>query len=220
MNDKLDDALVHRGKRKKMIDELEKKGIHKDVLDAMKNIPRHLFFHDLTLIHFAYDEESAFHIGEGQTISRPSTVAQQTQLLEIKKGDRVLEIGTGSGYQTAVLIKMGAKVFTIERQRKLYERSKEFLPSIGYRNVQFFYGDGYKGLEKFAPFDKIIVTAGAPHIPKDLLTQLKEESGIMVIPVGEGETQVMNLIKRKKGMEFEKTEFGLFKFVPLLKDKH
>jgi protein-L-isoaspartate(D-aspartate) O-methyltransferase len=219
MNDNRQDTFLFQGKRKKMIEELKKKGIHKDVLDAMEKVPRHLFFYDSTLIHFAYDEESAYHIGEGQTISRPSTVAQQTQLLEIKKGDKVLEIGTGSGYQTAVLFTMGAKVYTIERQRKLYERTKEFLPSIGF-HARFYYGDGYKGLEQFAPFDKIIVTAGAPHIPKDLLTQLKEESGIMVIPVGEGESQIMNLIKRKKGMEFEKTEFGLFKFVPLLKDKH
>jgi protein-L-isoaspartate(D-aspartate) O-methyltransferase len=219
MNDNRQDTLLYQGKRKKMIDELRKKGIHENVLNAMMKVPRHLFFYDATLIHFAYDEESAYHIGEGQTISRPSTVAQQTQLLDIKKGDKILEIGTGSGYQTAVLFEMGAKVFTIERQRKLYERTKEFLPSIGY-HARFFYGDGYKGLEQFAPFDKIIVTAGAPHIPKDLLIQLKEESGILVIPVGEGESQIMNLIKRKKGMEFEKTEFGMFKFVPLLKDKH
>ena len=212
------DTYLFQGKRKIMIEKLEKKGIHENVIKAMNKVPRHLFFHDPTLIHFAYDEESAYHIGEGQTISRPSTVAEQTQLLEIKKGDKVLEIGTGSGYQTAVLLEMGAKVFTIERQRKLYDRTKEFLPSIGY-NARFFYGDGYKGLAQFAPFDKIIVTAGAPFVPKDLLVQLKEETGILVIPVGEGESQVMNIIKRKKGMEFEKKELGTFKFVPLLKDK-
>jgi len=212
------DTYLFQGKRKIMIEKLEKKGIHENVIKAMNKVPRHLFFHDPTLIHFDYDEESAYHIGEGQTIPRPSTVAEQTQLLEIKKGDKILEIGTGSGYQTAVLLEMGAKVYTIERQRKLFDRTKEFLPSIGY-NARFYYGDGYKGLVQFAPFDKIIVTAGAPHIPKDLLMQLKEESGILVIPVGEGETQIMNIIKRKKGMEFEKKELGTFKFVPLLKDK-
>jgi protein-L-isoaspartate(D-aspartate) O-methyltransferase len=211
------DTYLFLGKRKKMIDELRLKGIQENVLQAMMKVPRHVFY-DSALVHFAYDEENAFHIGEGQTISRPSTVAIQTQLLEIKKGDKVLEIGTGSGYQTAVLIEMGAKVYSIERQSKLYERTKDFLPSIGY-NAKFFYGDGYKGLERFAPFDKIIVTAGAPFIPKDLLIQLKEETGIMVIPVGEGATQIMNLIKRKKAMEFEKKELGTFKFVPLLKDK-
>jgi protein-L-isoaspartate(D-aspartate) O-methyltransferase len=212
------DTFLFQGKRKNMIEVLRKKGIHENVLKAMEKVLRHLFFHDSTLIHFAYDEESAYHIGEGQTISRPSTVAMQTQYLEIKKGEKVLEIGTGSGYQTAVLIEMGAKVFTVERQRKLYDRTKEFLPTIGY-NARFFYGDGYKGLVQFAPFDKIIVTAGAPFVPKDLLIQLKEETGILVIPVGEGESQVMNIIKRKKGMEFEKKELGTFKFVPLLKDK-
>jgi protein-L-isoaspartate(D-aspartate) O-methyltransferase len=211
------DTYLFLGKRKKMIDELRLKGIQENVLQAMMKVPRHVFY-DSALVHFAYDEENAFHIGEGQTISRPSTVAIQTQLLEIKKGDKVLEIGTGSGYQTAVLLEMGAKVYSIERQSKLYERTKDFLPSIGY-NAKFFYGDGYKGLERFAPFDKIIVTAGAPFIPKDLLIQLKEETGIMVIPVGEGATQIMNLIKRKKAMEFEKKELGTFKFVPLLKDK-
>jgi protein-L-isoaspartate(D-aspartate) O-methyltransferase len=211
------DTFVFLGKRKKMIDILSKKGINDTVLQAMMKVPRHVFY-DSALAHFAYDEENAFHIGEGQTISRPSTVAIQTQLLEIKKSEKILEIGTGCGYQTAVLLEMGAKVFTIERQRKLYDRTKEFLPSIGY-NARFFYGDGYKGLAQFAPFDKIIVTAGAPFVPKDLLVQLKEETGILVIPVGEGESQVMNIIKRKKGMEFEKKELGTFKFVPLLKDK-
>ena len=212
-----EDTYLFQGKRKKMIEELRLKGINEQVLSAMYKVPRHVFY-DTALVHFAYDEENAFHIGEGQTISRPSTVAMQTQLLAIKKGDKILEIGTGSGYQTAVLLEMGAKVFTIERQSKLYERTKKFLPELGY-SARFFYGDGYKGLAQYAPFDKIIVTAGAPLIPKELLLQLQENGGMMVIPVGEGNTQVMNLITRKSATEFDKKELGIFKFVPMLKDK-
>jgi len=211
------DTYLFQGKRKKMIEELRLKGINEKVLEAMYKVPRHVFY-DTALVHFAYDEENAFHIGEGQTISRPSTVAMQTQLLAIKKGDKILEIGTGSGYQTAVLLEMGAKVFTIERQSKLYERTKKFLPELGY-SARFFHGDGYKGLAQYAPFDKIIVTAGAPLIPKDLLMQLQENGGMMVIPVGDGDTQVMNLITRKNATEFDKKELGTFKFVPMLKDK-
>lgn len=200
-----------------MIEELRQHGILEPVLKAMNNVPRHVFY-DSALAHFAYDENHAFHIGEGQTISRPSTVAIQTQLLDIKRGEKILEIGTGCGYQTAVLIEMGAKVFTIERQSKLYEKTREFLPKMGYY-ARFFYGDGYKGLPQYAPFDKIIVTAGAPFVPKELLLQLKENGGILVIPVGEGEIQIMNIITRKNGMEFDKRELGKFKFVPMLKDK-
>lgn len=211
------DNYLFQGKRKKMIEELRLKGINEQVLAAMYKVPRHVFY-DSALVNFAYDEENAFHIGEGQTISRPSTVAIQTQLLDIKKGDKILEIGTGSGYQTAVLLEMGAKVYTIERQNVLYERTKVNLPLLGY-SARFFYGDGYKGLPQHAPFDKIIVTAGAPVIPKDLLLQLKENGGIMVIPVGEGSTQVMNIITRKSATEFDKRELGKFKFVPMLKDK-
>ena len=216
MSIKIEDSYLHKGKRKQLIEELRKKSIPEDVLSAMEKVPRHVFL-DSAFVNHAY-EDKAFPIGEGQTISHPSTVAVQTSYLKIKKGDKVLEVGTGCGYQTAVLLEMGAKVFTIERQGKLYDKTKDFLPLMGY-HARFFYGDGYKGLERFAPFDKIIVTAGAPYIPKDLLQQLKEESGILVIPVGEGDTQVMNLIFRKKGMEFEKQELGNFKFVPLLKDK-
>jgi protein-L-isoaspartate(D-aspartate) O-methyltransferase len=217
MIDRLD-TYVFQGKRKKMIDDLRQKhGIQEMVLNAMYKVPRHVFY-DSALSHFAYDENNAFHIGEGQTISRPSTVAIQTQLLNIRKGEKILEIGTGCGYQTAVLLEMGAKVYSIERQSKLYEKTREFLPKMGY-SARFFYGDGYKGLPNHAPFDKIIVTAGAPYIPKELLIQLKENGGILVIPVGEGEVQVMNVITRKNGMEFDKRELGKFKFVPMLKDK-
>lgn len=211
------DTYLFQGKRKKMLDELRQKGIKEEVLNAMFKVPRHVFY-DSALVHFAYDENNAFHIGEGQTISRPSTVAIQTELLDIKKGEKVLEIGTGCGYQTAVLLEMGAKVWSIERQSKLYEKTKVFLPQLGY-NARFFHGDGYKGLPLQAPFDKIIVTCGAPFIPKDLLLQLKENGGLMVIPVGEGAVQVMNIIIRKSGMEFDKRELGNFKFVPMLKDK-
>ena len=211
----MEDSYIHKGKRKHLIEELRLKAIPETVLAAMEKVPRHVFL-DSAFVNHAY-EDKAFPIGEGQTISHPSTVGIQTAHLQIKKGDKILEVGTGCGYQTAVLIEMGAKVFTIERQSKLYEKTKQFLPQLGY-SARFFYGDGYKGLELHAPFDKIIVTAGAPFIPKNLLSQMREESGIMVIPVGEGETQVMNVLKRKKGMEFEKQEFGTFKFVPLLKD--
>lgn len=211
------DTYLYQGKRKKMLEGLKLKGINDVVLAAMYKVPRHVFY-DSALVHLAYDEENAFDIGEGQTISRPSTVAIQTQLLDIKKGDKILEIGTGCGYQTAVLLEMGAKVWSIERQGKLYERTRDFLPKMGY-NARFYHGDGYKGLPQQAPFDKIIVTCGAPFIPKDLLLQLKENGGIMVIPVGEGVTQIMNIITRKTGMEFDKRELGKFKFVPMLKDK-
>ena len=216
MNDRID-TYLHKGKRKQLIETLRQKGFKDEkVLAAMERVPRHAFL-DSAFVNIAY-EDRAFPIGEGQTISHPATVACQSELLQIKKGEKILEIGTGCGYQTAVLLELGAKVYTIERQFKLYEKTKTLLPSIGY-NTRFFYGDGYKGLPSYAPFDKIIVTAGAPYIPDALLLQLKENGGIMVIPVGEGEEQVMNLITRKFGMAFEKAELGKFKFVPLLKNK-
>ena len=171
---------------------------------------------DSSFLEFAY-QDKAFPIGSGQTISQPYTVAFQTELLEVKKGDKILEIGTGSGYQACVLIELGAKVFSIERQKKLYQKTKEFLDSIKYR-VKTFYGDGYKGLKAFAPFDKIIITAGAPYVPQDLLDQLKI-GGILVIPEGEGAVQVMKRIIKKSKTEFETQEFGNFSFVPLLEDK-
>ncbi len=209
------DTFRHKGLRRQLSKLLREKGINnEDVLRAIENIPRHLFLNS-SFIERAY-EDIAFPIGSGQTISRPHTVAFQTELLELKKGEKVLEIGTGSGFQTSVLIEMGAKVYTIERQKSLYEATKVFLPTIGY-SAKFFYGDGYKGLPTFAPFDKIIITAGAPTIPESLLNQLKV-GGIMVIPLGEN-IQIMTLIKKVAEKKVEKTEFGEFKFVPLLENK-
>ncbi len=209
------DTYRHKGLRRQLALLLKEKGIESaDVLKAIELVPRHLFL-DSSFIERAY-EDIAFPIGSGQTISRPHTVAFQTELLDVKKGEKVLEIGTGSGYQTSVLLEMGAKVFTIERQKALFDLTKTFLPSIGY-TAKFFYGDGYKGLNTFAPFDKIIITAGAPSIPDALLEQLKI-GGVMVIPLGET-TQVMTMIRKVDNKHFEKTEFGEFKFVPLLEHK-
>ncbi|MBC7863894.1 MAG: protein-L-isoaspartate(D-aspartate) O-methyltransferase [Bacteroidia bacterium] len=217
---KRDDTYRHLGMRNQLVEELKRKGIKNEaVLRAIGNIPRHLFIEESKFTAFAEKAYSdiAFPIGAGQTISHPYTVAFQTELLEIKKGDKVLEIGTGCGYQTAVLLEMGAKVFSIERIKSLYEKTRVLLPKIGY-SPRFFYGDGYKGLPFHAPFDKIIVTAAAPYIPKDLLLQMKENAR-MIIPIGEGVEQTMNLLTRKNGTEFEKCELGKFKFVPMLNDK-
>jgi len=211
----INDTYRHKGLRRKLAAVLKEKGIQSvEVLKAIETIPRHLFLNS-SFVERAY-EDIAFPIGAGQTISRPHTVAFQTELLELKKGDKVLEIGTGSGYQTSVLMEMGVKVFTIERQKALFDTTKVFLPTIGY-HPKFFYGDGYKGLPSFAPFDKIIITAGAPIIPDALLDQLAI-GGIMVIPLGET-IQVMTLIKKIANKKFEKTEYGEFKFVPLLAHK-
>ncbi|HXB41211.1 MAG TPA: protein-L-isoaspartate(D-aspartate) O-methyltransferase [Bacteroidia bacterium] len=211
------DTFLHKGKRKKLVELLRQKGFsNEQVLAAIEKVPRHAFL-DSAFLNFAYDDE-AFPIGEGQTISHPSTVAMQTDILNIKKGEKVLEIGTGCGYQTAVLLEMGAKVFTIERQQKLYEKTKVFLPKLGY-SARFFYGDGYKGLPIHAPFSKIIVTAGAPYPPDDLLKQLAT-GGIMVIPIGKGAEQTMNVITRKEGMMFDRVELGKYKFVPMVKNKN
>ena len=211
----IEDTYRHKGLRRQLAQLLKEKGINNaGVLKAIEAVPRHLFLNS-SFIERAY-EDIAFPIGSGQTISRPHTVAFQTELLEIKKGEKVLEIGTGSGYQTSILLEMGAKVFTIERQKALFDTTKAFLPKIGY-NPKFFYGDGYKGLTVFAPFDKIIITAGAPMIPDALLDQLKV-GGIMVIPLGD-KVQVMTLIKKVAEKKFEKEEFGEFKFVPLLEHK-
>ncbi|MGB3946681.1 MAG: protein-L-isoaspartate(D-aspartate) O-methyltransferase [Bacteroidia bacterium] len=211
----MNDTYRHKGLRKKLSLLLKEKGIESiDVLKAIEAVPRHLFLNS-SFVERAY-EDIAFPIGAGQTISRPHTVAFQTELLQLKKGEKVLEIGTGSGYQTSILLEMGAKVFSIERQKELYDKTKTFLPSIGY-NAKFFYGDGYKGLPIFAPFDKIIITAGAPIIPDALLAQLKI-GGRLVIPVGD-KVQIMTLIEKIADKKFEKTEFGAFKFVPLLEDK-
>lgn len=210
------DTFLHKGKRKKLVELLRQKGFsNEQVLAAIEKVPRHTFL-DSAFLNFAYDDE-AFPIGEGQTISHPSTVAIQTEILKIEKGQKVLEIGTGCGYQTAVLLEMGAKVYTIERQQKLYEKTRVFLPKLGY-SARFFYGDGYKGLPQYAPFDKIIVTAGAPYPPDDLLKQLAV-GGIMVIPIGKGAEQTMNVITRIDGTKFDRTELGKYKFVPMVKNK-
>jgi protein-L-isoaspartate(D-aspartate) O-methyltransferase len=211
------DTNKHQGLRNQLAKVLEEKGIvDKNVLDAIKKIPRHLFLNS-SFEDFAY-QDKAFPIGAGQTISQPYTVAFQSQLLEVKKGDKILEIGTGSGYQTAVLCTMGATVYTIERQNELFKSTSLLLPKLGIRPKHISFGDGYKGLPNYAPFDSIIVTAGAPIIPKPLMAQLKV-GGRLVIPVGENE-QIMTLLIRKNETQFEKHEFGDFKFVPLLENKN
>lgn len=207
-----EDNYKQRGLRNKLVKTLQKKGISDArVLAAIGKVPRHLFF-DNALLEHAY-QDKAFPIGEGQTISQPYTVAFQTEKLEIKPGDKVLEIGTGSGYQACVLLEMGAKVYTIEYNRVLHETAKAFLPRLGY-NPYFFLGDGSKGLPARAPFDKIIVTAGAPVVPPALTEQLAD-GGILIIPVGDRERQKMLRI-RKKGNSLVKEEFDNFAFVPLL----
>jgi protein-L-isoaspartate(D-aspartate) O-methyltransferase len=211
------DSYRHKGQRKKLVETLKEKGITDDkVLQVINDLPRHFFIPDSALHQYAY-EDKAFPIGAGQTISQPYTVAFQTQLLEIKKGDKVLEIGTGSGYQAAVLFKLGAKVFSIERQKALYDKTKPLLEKMGIK-IKMYFGDGYKGLPAFAPFDKIIITAAAPLIPQDLLKQLKP-GGILVIPLGEGDTQVMKKIIKNADGSYEEKNYGLFKFVPMLKNK-
>ncbi len=211
------DTYRHQGKRQQLVRTVKKKGVTDEkVLAAIGKIPRHLFM-DSSFEDHAY-QDKAFPIAADQTISQPYTVAFQSQLLEVKRGEKVLEIGTGSGYQTAVLCELGAKVYSIERQRELFKKTKVFLSKIGYRPKYLSFGDGYKGLPEYAPFDKIIVTAGAPFVPKDLLGQLKV-GGRLVIPVGD-EVQTMTLFIRKSPKEFDKTEFGAFRFVPLLEDKN
>ncbi|MGW9686523.1 protein-L-isoaspartate(D-aspartate) O-methyltransferase [Flagellimonas sp. 2504JD1-5] len=211
------DTLKHRGMRNKLVEVLSAKGIQdKAVLDAIKTVPRHLFL-DSGFEDHAY-QDKAFPIGAEQTISQPYTVAFQTELLQIKPNDKILEIGTGSGYQTAVLLHLKAKVYTIERQKELFKKTKLFFNKMGYRPKKVIFGDGYKGLPEEAPFDGIIVTAGAPMVPKPLMAQLKI-GGRLVIPVGVDE-QVMTLYIRKSEKEFEKQELGAFRFVPLLEDKN
>ena len=211
-----EDNFKHQGMRKKLIDLIKSKGIeNEDVLNAMMRVPRHYFL-EQAFLNQAYSDH-AFQIGAGQTISQPYTVAYQTSLLKIRKGDKVLEIGTGSGYQTSVLVELGAKVFSIERQKELFDKTKELLPAMGY-SPKLFYGDGYKGLPTYAPFDKVLITCGAPFIPDELVKQLKV-GGIMVIPVGAGDVQVMNLITKISETEIEKKELKNFKFVPMLENK-
>lgn len=209
----LNDGFKEQGLRQKLVGEITQKGIKdKNIIKAIGKIPRHLFM-DSAFVNFAYVDK-AFPIGSGQTISQPYTVAYQTELLDIKKGDKVLEVGTGSGYQTAVLIELGAKVFTIERQRELFLKTQRFLPSLGY-HPQFFYGDGYVGKPTYGPFDKILITAGAPEIPKKLIDQLKP-GGILVVPVGENIQKMMRITKTKNG-ELTHEKFIDFAFVPMLK---
>lgn len=211
------DTYRHQGKRQQLVKTVKKKGITDEkVLGAIGKIPRHLFM-DSSFEDHAY-QDKAFPIAADQTISQPYTVAFQSELLEIKKGDKVLEVGTGSGYQTAVLCLLGAKVYSIERQRELYKRTKTFLSKLGYRPKYLSFGDGYKGIPEYAPYEKIIVTAGAPDVPRDLLSQLKV-GGRLVIPVGT-DVQTMTLFVRKSNKEFDKKEFGAFRFVPLLEDKN
>ncbi len=209
-----EDNYKQRGLRNKLLKKLKLKGISDEsVLNAMGRVPRHVFFENALLGH-AY-EDKAFPIGEGQTISQPYTVAFQTEKLEIKPKDKVLEIGTGSGYQACVLLELGVTLYTIEYNKKLYETVKNFIPKMGYRPY-FIWGDGSKGLPSKAPFDKIIVTAGAPIVPDALIDQLAE-GGILVIPVGDRERQVMLKITKKNG-KLSKEEFDYFAFVPLLGD--
>jgi len=213
----LNNTSKHQGLRNQLVTLLKEKGIvDATVLEAIKKIPRHLFLNS-SFADYAY-QDKAFPIGAGQTISQPYTVAFQSQLLEVKKDHKILEIGTGSGYQTAVLCLMGAKVFSVERQNELFKQTSALLPKLGIRPKHLSFGDGYKGLPNHAPFDSIIVTAGAPIIPQALMSQLKI-GGRLVIPLGE-EKQIMTLLIRKNETQFEKHEFGDFKFVPLLENKN
>lgn len=208
------DTLRHQGLRKRLVEGIRIKGIKDEkVLEAIGNVPRHLFM-DSSFLQFAYKDQ-AFPIGAGQTISQPFTVAIQTQLLQVERYDKIMEVGTGSGYQAAVLLELGAAVYTIERQRELYLKTQTLLPQIGY-HPKFFYGDGYKGLPTYGPFDKIIITAGAPVIPEELLTQLKV-GGRMVIPMGPREKQTMYVLVKTSETEYYKESHGTFVFVPMLK---
>lgn len=212
-----EDSYRHKGLRKKLVDLLREKGItDEDVLTAIMNLPRH-FFLDTALDHIAY-EDRAFPIAEGQTISQPYTVAYQTQLLQVKPHEKVLEIGTGSMYQAMVLAEMGAKVFTIERQKKLFDSGKDFVLRKKYPTIKYFFGDGFEGLPTFAPFDKIIITAAAPFIPPKLIEQLKP-GGCMVIPRDEGDSQRMLRIWKNMDGSLTEEAFDHFSFVPMLKGK-
>lgn len=211
------DNFRHKGLREKLIKEIRNKGIYnEDVLEAMSKVPRHLFM-DSSFVNHSYTDK-AFPISAGQTISQPYTVAFQTQLLEVKRHQKVLEVGTGSGYQTAVLLELGARVYTIERQRQLFLESQKTLSPLNYKPV-YFYGDGYEGVPAYAPFDRILVTAAAPEIPQKLLDQLAP-GGILVIPEGDSSGQKMIRIERRGEKDYKKTEHGHFSFVPLLKGKN
>lgn len=212
----LEDTYKHKGLRKQLVLEIAKKGItDKSILNAINKIPRHYFFDKIFDTH-AY-EDKAFPIDAGQTISQPFTVAFQTQLLQVKPGDKILEIGTGSGYQASVLVELGAQVYTIEYQKKLYQKTIRFLPKLGYQ-PHMYQGDGSKGMPRFAPYDGIIVTAGAPSVPEELIQQLKV-GGRLVIPVGNNDIQSMVLIHKVDENKIKKKQFNNFSFVPLLGDR-
>lgn len=215
---KYEDSYRHKGLRKQLADSLRQKGITDErVLNAINNIPRHYFL-DSAFDKVAY-EDRAFPIAESQTISQPYTVAYQTQLLEVKQHEKVLEIGTGSGYQAIVLAEMGAKVYTIERQKKLFDEHRKFILRDKYPNIKYFYGDGYEGLPTFAPFDKIIVTAAAPYVPPKLIGQLKN-GGMMVIPVGEGTVQKMMRIHKEADGSIKEEVLDNFSFVPMVEGRN
>lgn len=215
---KYEDTYQHKGMRKQLVQVLRDKGItDEQVLNAINNIPRHYFL-DSAFDKIAY-EDRAFPIGEGQTISQPYTVAYQTQLLQVKPNEKVLEIGTGSVYQASVLAEMGARVFTIERQKKLYEQHRNFIFKGRYPNIRFFYGDGFEGLPAYAPFDKVIITAAAPFIPPKLIEQMKT-GGVMVIPVDEDHAQRMLRITRMPDGSLKEESFEQFSFVPMLQGKN
>lgn len=212
----IQDNYRHKGLRKRLVDTLREKGIRDErVLAAINKVPRHLFL-DSSFLEFAY-QDKAFPIGSGQTISQPFTVAYQTELLQVNDGDKILEIGTGSGYQSCILLELGAKVFTIERQKNLFEKTKAFLPSIHYY-PKMFYGDGYKGMPAYAPFDKIIITAAAPEIPEALMAQLKN-GGVLIAPVGPSDVQTMVIAHKISEHEITRTALDKFRFVPMLDKK-
>ncbi len=211
------DSYRHKGLRNKLINDIRSKGIKdKKLLEAMERVPRHLFM-DSSFVNFSYTDK-AFPISSGQTISQPYTVAFQTELLEVSKHHKVLEVGTGSGYQTAVLLELGTRVYTIERQRQLFLDAQKTLGPLNYKPV-FFYGDGYEGLPAYSPFDRILVTAAAPQVPQSLLDQLSVP-GILVIPEGDSNGQKMIRVVRKSQDHFQRSEHGYFSFVPLLRGKN
>ncbi len=212
----MEDTYRHKGMRRKLVNEIRKKGILDEaILEAIYRVPRHLFL-DSGFLNYAY-KDKPFPIGSGQTISQPYTVAFQTELLNVKPGAKVLEIGTGSGYQACVLAAVGAEVYSIERQKKLYEKARRFLPRLGFK-INLFYGDGYLGLPAHAPFDGVLVTAAAPEIPDCLFDQLKI-GGILVCPVGRGDIQTMVRYSKSEDGKITKEQFGSFRFVPMLKEK-
>ena len=213
----MNDNFTHKGMRKQLVNQLRAKGIQDEaVLEAINTVPRHLFM-DSGFVDHAYVDK-AFPIAADQTISQPYTVARQTELLQVRSGDKVLEVGTGSGYQTAVLLEMGIQVYSIERQNELFKKTKRFLPKLGYRPKKLIFGDGYQGYPDEAPYNGIIVTAGAPEVPKALLSQLAV-GGRLVIPVGSN-VQIMTVLTRTDSKKFEKETFGEYRFVPLLGDKN